>query len=175
MLLVEGDEDCRSAGHFSRTPLSAPPKQTAFSPSPRSAPPARIMPRYPAADGHVKLAAAWLVEQSGFTKGYSLGPVGISRKQTLAIVNRGGATAKDILALKDLIQKKVFDVWGADCSRSRYLWVLTGSTRVHCGLARSTVPQTGELVSLQPRIILFGDAAPSDRYTAKPPNQRPPS
>jgi UDP-N-acetylmuramate dehydrogenase len=60
----------------------------------------------------VKLAAAWLVEQSGFSKGYSLGPVAISRKHTLAIVNRGGASAKDILALKDSIQKKVFDLWG---------------------------------------------------------------
>jgi UDP-N-acetylmuramate dehydrogenase len=70
------------------------------------------MPRYPAADGQVKLAAAWLVEQSGFSKGYSLGPVGISRKHTLAIVNCGGATAKDILALKDQVEKKVFDIWG---------------------------------------------------------------
>jgi UDP-N-acetylmuramate dehydrogenase len=52
------------------------------------------------------------VEQSGFSKGYSMGPVGISHKHTLAIVNRGGATAKDILALKDEIEKKVFDIWG---------------------------------------------------------------
>ena len=52
------------------------------------------------------------MEQAGFHKGYTLGPVGISRKHTLAIVNRGGATAKDILALKDEIEKKVFDVWG---------------------------------------------------------------
>jgi len=35
--------------------------------------PGKTMPRYPAADGQVKLAAAWLVEQSGFSKGYSLG------------------------------------------------------------------------------------------------------
>jgi UDP-N-acetylmuramate dehydrogenase len=52
-----------------------------------------------------------LVEQSGFSKGYTLGPVGISRKHSLAIVNRSGATAKDILALKNEIEKKVFDVW----------------------------------------------------------------
>jgi UDP-N-acetylmuramate dehydrogenase len=60
----------------------------------------------------VKLSAAWLVEQSGFTKGHALGPVGISRKHTLAIVNRGGATAKDVVLLKDEVQKKVFDLWG---------------------------------------------------------------
>src|SRR6185312_7781682 len=76
--------------------------------------PGKTMPRYPAPKGQVKLAAAWLVEQSGFHKGYTLGPVGISRKHTLAIVNRGGATAKDILALKDEIERKVFDVWGVN-------------------------------------------------------------
>jgi UDP-N-acetylmuramate dehydrogenase len=60
----------------------------------------------------VKLSAAWLVEQSGFAKGYALGPVGISRKHTLAIVNRGGATANEVIVFKDEVQKKVFDVWG---------------------------------------------------------------
>ena len=74
--------------------------------------PDRAFPQYPADNGHVKLAAAWLVEQAGFTKGYARGAAGISRRHTLAIVNRGGATAKDIVALKDEVQKKVFDVWG---------------------------------------------------------------
>ncbi|HZD93048.1 MAG TPA: UDP-N-acetylenolpyruvoylglucosamine reductase, partial [Candidatus Sulfotelmatobacter sp.] len=59
-----------------------------------------------------RLSAAWLVEQAGFAKGYTRGPVGISRKHTLAIVNRGGATARDILALKEEVQQKVFDTWG---------------------------------------------------------------
>lgn len=60
----------------------------------------------------VKLSAAWIVEQSGFPKGYARGPVGISRKHALAIVNRGGATARDVIALKNEIQQKVFDTWG---------------------------------------------------------------
>ena len=95
------------------------------------------MPRYPSADGKVKIAAAWLVEQAGFYKGYSLGPVGISRKHTLAIVNRGGATAKDILALKDEIEKKVFDVWGVRCSPSQCLW---GFERISRNAARRKKP-----------------------------------
>jgi len=74
--------------------------------------PDKAMPRYPGENGSVKLSAAWLVEQAGFTKGHALGPVGISRKHTLAIVNRGGASANDVIALKDEVQKKVFDVWG---------------------------------------------------------------
>jgi UDP-N-acetylmuramate dehydrogenase len=112
MLLVAGDEDCRSAGSFFKNPIVSPAEADRIQSLAEKRAPGKTMPRYPAPDGQVKLAAAWLVEQSGFAKGYSLGPVGISRKHTLAIVNRGGATAKDILALKDAIQKKVFDLWG---------------------------------------------------------------
>jgi UDP-N-acetylmuramate dehydrogenase len=112
MLLVDGDEDCRSAGSFFKNPIVSAPEADRVQALAEKRAPGKTLPRYPAADGQVKLAAAWLVEQSGFSKGYSLGPVGISRKHTLAIVNRGGATAKDILALKDEIEKKVFDIWG---------------------------------------------------------------
>jgi UDP-N-acetylmuramate dehydrogenase len=51
------------------------------------------------------------VEHSGFSKGYGSGRVGISRKHALAIVNRGDATAADILALKDHIQQRVEELW----------------------------------------------------------------
>jgi len=112
MLLVQGDEDCRSAGSFFKNPLVSAAEADRIQALAETRAPGITMPRYPAAAGQVKLAAAWLVEQSGFNKGYSLGPVGISRKHTLAIVNRGGATAKDIVALKEQIEKKVFDIWG---------------------------------------------------------------
>jgi UDP-N-acetylmuramate dehydrogenase len=112
MLLVSGDENCRSAGSFFKNPIVSAAEADRVQALAEKLTPGKTLPRYPAADGQVKLAAAWLVEQSGFSKGYSLGPVGISRKHTLAIVNRGGATAKDILALKDEIEKNVFDIWG---------------------------------------------------------------
>jgi UDP-N-acetylmuramate dehydrogenase len=112
MLLVTGDEDCRSAGSFFKNPIVSATEADRIQALAEKRAPGKAMPRYPASQGQVKLAAAWLVEQSGFSKGYSMGPVGISRKHTLAIVNRGAATAKDILALKDTIQKKVFDLWG---------------------------------------------------------------
>jgi UDP-N-acetylmuramate dehydrogenase len=67
---------------------------------------------YPASDGRVKLPAAWLIEHSGFSKGFARGPIAISRKHALAIVNRGGATARDIVALKNEIQYRVHDLWG---------------------------------------------------------------
>jgi UDP-N-acetylmuramate dehydrogenase len=112
MLLVEGDQDCRSAGSFFKNPIVSTAEADRIQALAEKRVPGKSLPRYPAANGQVKLAAAWLVEQSGFAKGYSLGPVGISHKHTLAIVNRGGAKAKDILALKDEIEKKVFDAWG---------------------------------------------------------------
>jgi UDP-N-acetylmuramate dehydrogenase len=59
-----------------------------------------------------KVSAAWLVENSGFQKGYVKGNAGISSKHALAIVNRGGATAAEILALKDEIQARVEQTWG---------------------------------------------------------------
>jgi UDP-N-acetylmuramate dehydrogenase len=63
-------------------------------------------------DAQKKVSAAWLVEHSGFSKGYSSGHVGISRKHALAIVNRGDASAADILGLKDHIQQRVDELWG---------------------------------------------------------------
>jgi UDP-N-acetylmuramate dehydrogenase len=112
MLIVPGDEDCRSAGSFFKNPLVSEAEAARVQALAQKLVPGKTLPRYSASDNQVKLAAAWLVEQSGFRKGYSRGPVGISHKHSLAIVNRGGATAKDIMALKEEIQHKVFDVWG---------------------------------------------------------------
>ena len=49
--------------------------------------------------GRVKVPAAWLIEQAGFRKGYARGAAGISSRHTLALVNLGGATSGEILAL----------------------------------------------------------------------------
>src|SRR5262249_26324871 len=70
------------------------------------------VPRYPAGAGKVKTAAAWLIEQAGFFKGYSLGPVGLSTKHTLALVNKGGAKAEDVLLLASEIRRRVKDRFG---------------------------------------------------------------
>jgi UDP-N-acetylmuramate dehydrogenase len=57
-------------------------------------------PAWPEPDGRVKTSAAWLVERAGFARGYgSPGPVSLSTKHTLALTNRGGATAVQLLAL----------------------------------------------------------------------------
>ncbi|OQA32294.1 MAG: UDP-N-acetylenolpyruvoylglucosamine reductase [Betaproteobacteria bacterium ADurb.Bin341] len=64
------------------------------------------LPRYPQADGRVKLAAGWLIEQAGW-KGRQLGPVGMYEKQALVLVNRGGACAQDLLALMAAVREDV--------------------------------------------------------------------
>ncbi len=112
MLIVEGDEDCRSAGSFFKNPVV---EMTAYDRlADQVAKKGLVPPKYPAGEGQVKLAAAWLVEQSGFAKGFTMGRVGISRRHALAIVNRGGATASDIVALKDRIQQKVRETFGVE-------------------------------------------------------------
>src|SRR5689334_22322934 len=112
MLLVPGDEDCRSAGSFFKNPIVSAEEALRIEKLAQQRSPGQVLPRYSAEDGRVKLPAAWLVEQAGFHKGYSRGTVGISHKHSLAIVNRGGATAQDIMALKNAIEQRVFDVWG---------------------------------------------------------------
>jgi UDP-N-acetylmuramate dehydrogenase len=112
MLIVEGDEDCRSAGSFFKNPVVTAAK---FSDVEAIAIGRDVkLPSFRAGEGHVKIPAAWLVEQSGFHKGFSRGPVGISRRHSLAIVNRGGAKAADILALKADIQRAVSDQFGIE-------------------------------------------------------------
>jgi UDP-N-acetylmuramate dehydrogenase len=67
-----------------------------------------------AGDGWVKLPAAWLVEQAGVHRGFQLGRVAVSRKHALALVNRGGATAADLLKLMKLIQAKVREAFAIE-------------------------------------------------------------
>ena len=102
MLLVEGDADCRSAGSFFKNPVI----EVLYLPEITARVGAQP-PTYPAGDGLVKLSAAWLIEQAGCHKGFRMGSVGISSRHTLALVNLGGATAKDVLALRDLIRERV--------------------------------------------------------------------
>ena len=58
------------------------------------------------------MPAAWLVEHAGFAKGYVKGAAGISRRHALAIINRGDATAREVIALKDEIQSRVLAEFG---------------------------------------------------------------
>ena len=69
------------------------------------------LPCYPQADGRVKLAAGWLIEQAGW-KGRDLGLVGMYEKQALVLVNRGGARGTDVATLARAVQADVLDRFG---------------------------------------------------------------
>src|ERR1700678_3243937 len=110
MLIVSGDEDGRSAGSFFKNPVlgAAELKDLAASAEAKGL----ELPSYPALDAQHKVSAAWLVEHSGFSKGYVAGAAGISHKHALALINRGDAKASDIVSLKDEIQRGVNQAWG---------------------------------------------------------------
>lgn len=90
MVLDTADHDTWSAGSFFTNPILD--AETAAN-LPAEA------PRFPAEGGLVKTSAAWLIEHAGFSKGYGSGVASLSTKHTLALTNRGGAHAADVLTL----------------------------------------------------------------------------
>jgi UDP-N-acetylmuramate dehydrogenase len=109
MVLDKNDVDSHSAGSFFKNPVVSLAEYARIAKA--SAAP---VPHFAASEGYVKLAAAWLIEQAGITKGFALGPVAISNKHTLALVNRGGATAADVLLLKEFVQRRVHQRFGVE-------------------------------------------------------------
>ena len=105
MVLDPDDHDTWSAGSFFTNPIVPPPAAAKL---PASA------PRYPASDGRVKTSAAWLIEHAGFGKGYGGPAAALSTKHVLALTNRGGARAADVLALAREVRRGVRDRFGVE-------------------------------------------------------------
>ncbi|QGN35007.1 UDP-N-acetylmuramate dehydrogenase [Microlunatus sp. Gsoil 973] len=105
MVLDDDDHDTWSAGSFFTNPILPAGTDELLPPS---------APRYRQPDGSVKTSAAWLIEQAGFGKGYGTPPATLSGKHTLAITNRGGATADDLLRLARTIRTGVHDRFGIE-------------------------------------------------------------
>ena len=105
MVLDDSDPDTRSAGSFFLNPMVAETVADGLPPE---------APRWPMPDGRVKLSAAWLIEQAGFKRGYTgkSKNVALSGKHTLAITNRGGATAAQVLELASEISAGVRRAFG---------------------------------------------------------------
>lgn len=117
MVVDENDPDSRSCGSFFVNPIVTAATADAVA---ARVPQAASMPRWPL-DRDVKLSAAWLIEHSGLPRGYGDGAVGLSRKHTLALVNRGGATAADVLAFAQHVQDRVRQVTGVALEREPVL------------------------------------------------------
>jgi UDP-N-acetylmuramate dehydrogenase len=102
MVLDETDHDTWSAGSFFTNPV-LPAAQV-----PDGA------PAWPQPDATVKTSAAWLIEQAGFHRGHGNDRVALSGKHTLALTNRGGATAADLIALAREVRDGVRERFGVD-------------------------------------------------------------
>ena len=109
MVLNANDRDTFSCGSFFTNPIVS----DGFS---RTIP--GEAPRWLQPDGNVKLSAAWLIENSGLSKGFRLGNsnAALSTKHALAITNRGGATSGEVFELCKFIQLQVANRWGVELS-----------------------------------------------------------
>ncbi|MBA3499452.1 MAG: UDP-N-acetylmuramate dehydrogenase [Myxococcota bacterium] len=109
MVVDPDDPDSRSAGSFFTNPIVDADTLAQL----EARLPGVTFPRWPAGD-KTKLSAGWLIERAGFSKGDTRGKVGISSKHALALVNLGGATATELLALAREIQDGVRDRLGIE-------------------------------------------------------------
>jgi UDP-N-acetylmuramate dehydrogenase len=107
MVLDSSDTDTRSVGSFFMNPVVPVDAQERVSSIAGDRAPAFVVDA-----ARVKLPAAWLIERAGFRKGFADGPVGISTRHPLALVNRGGASARDVLRLARRIKQHVADRFG---------------------------------------------------------------
>jgi UDP-N-acetylmuramate dehydrogenase len=112
MVVDPADPDSVSAGSFFTNPILDP---AAFATLARRAAerlgPDAPPPRFPEPKGQIKTSAAWLIERAGFARGYGDGPVRLSDKHTLAITNRGGGTAAEVVALARELRDGVRDTF----------------------------------------------------------------
>jgi UDP-N-acetylmuramate dehydrogenase len=104
MVLDERDHDTWSAGSFFTNPV-LPAERAALLPP--------DAPRWPQPDGNVKTSAAWLIEHAGFGRGFGMpGPAALSTKHTLALTNRGEASAADLVRLAREVRDGVRSAFG---------------------------------------------------------------
>jgi UDP-N-acetylmuramate dehydrogenase len=107
-MVVDGvDPDARSVGSFFMNPVIPAAERDRLASLTGADVPAR-----PADGGAFRVPAAWLIERAGWTRGEAHGPVGISGKHPLAIVNRGGARAADVVSFAARVKRRVADQLG---------------------------------------------------------------
>lgn len=115
MVLDPEDPESVSAGSFFTNPVLSPAAMLELERRTLELlGPEDPLPSWPADAGNFKISAAWLIERTGFSKGYGQGPVGLSRNHTLAIVNRGNASAAELVDFARGIAGGVRQTFGID-------------------------------------------------------------
>lgn len=124
MVFDPDDENRRSAGSFFTNPVVSAAQAGQIAARAHAlgvveAP--EEMPQWPSPQG-VKLAAAWLIEAAGFYKGQVWGGVGISSRHALCLINRGGGTSAELMALAGEIQARVHALFGVQLVPEPVRW-----------------------------------------------------
>ena len=115
MVLDADDHDTWSCGSFFTNPVLTHGRYATLRDRAREVlgAEAPAPPQFAAPQDQVKTSAAWLIDKAGFGKGYRMpGPAALSTKHTLALTNRGSASAADVLALAREIRDGVQDTFG---------------------------------------------------------------
>jgi len=125
MLLEPGDPNSRSAGSFFTNPIvplahAEAVKQRALSLGVVSR--VEDVPSFAAGPGMLKLAAGWLIEKAGVSKGLRRGAVGISSRHALALVHHGGGSTRELLALAEEVQSRVLAVFDVELALEPVCW-----------------------------------------------------
>lgn len=110
MVIDADDPNSRSAGSFFKNPIVPSSVLSKIAESLKIP----NVPSFRLNESEAKIPAAWLIENAGFSKGYIHGNAGISSNHSLAIINRGNASANEIVELKGMIQKAAKDRFGID-------------------------------------------------------------
>jgi UDP-N-acetylmuramate dehydrogenase len=111
MVLDPGDPNSRSAGSFFLNPVLAAEDVKRIARIAHQRGVERPLPEYPAPGG-TKVPAAYLIEHAGFQKGFRRPGAAISANHTLALINPGDGTRRNLLELAEEIQAGVSRVFG---------------------------------------------------------------
>ncbi len=111
MILDPEDTNTASAGSFFTNPVVTDTTSEDVRRLASSLGVAGPMPSWKTESG-VKLAAGWLIERAGFARGWGIGAAGLSTRHTLAIINRGGASAHDVLRVAATVRRGVRETFG---------------------------------------------------------------
>ena len=189
MVLDPADPDTASAGSFFTNPILRPGELARLEEVVAERDPGLRVPTFPAGDeagpdgrvvpGSVKVPAAWLIEQAGFGKGYpGTGAARISSKHTLALTNRGGASAAELIGLaREIVagvRRAVRDRAGAraGAGRADALALQRPATRPAARAWRAPTRCRGQ--SIAPRLPLTRPPPARCRRGARPPGFPPP-
>jgi UDP-N-acetylmuramate dehydrogenase len=125
MVIDEADPNRRSVGSFFVNPVVDDGTVDAVVEAARALGvlgSGELPPLHRVGDGRTKLPAAWLIERAGFPRGCVRGRVGLSTNHALAVVNRGGATAAELVAFARDIRRGVRSHLGVDLQPEPVFW-----------------------------------------------------